>query len=142
MQDLQDDHGGRDPQEFYDLVDQLAGDQYMPGPGDAEAARRERMRLARNARCAQRERDWCFAKRRALLTQLGMKCAHCGDTWETRLEFDHIAPRTWVAAKLSQRVRLMKYEEEIAAGLIQLLCGDCNKRKAKPGRTPRRKRSA
>lgn len=144
MQDIRDDDTGRGPAGFYRALDEMtrASGHYMPGPDDAKAERAERMRLARNARCAQRERDWCFAKRRELLTRLGMKCAHCGETWETKLEFDHIAPRTWVAAKLSQRVRLMRYEEEIRAGLIQLLCGDCNKRKAKPGRARPRRRAS
>lgn len=76
-----------------------------------------------------RQREWARSTRALLVERLGGRCALCGAT-ET-LEFDHVDPttRTWVARHRDPSWRMSTLRREIAAGLIQLLCAECNKRK-------------
>lgn len=104
-----------------------------PPENDAEARARLRRRRLRDY-----WNNWCWRRRVALLEKLGGKCVDCGETWETRLEFDHLKPRTWTARSVSQKTRIRRYEDEASRGLITIRCGDCNKKKGKPRRFQRR----
>jgi 5-methylcytosine-specific restriction endonuclease McrA len=68
-------------------------------------------------------------RRAALIQALGGCCVKCGT--DKRLEFDHKDPatRTWQAKSLNQYMRLIRYEQDAAAGLIQLLCKRDNQKK-------------
>lgn len=61
-------------------------------------------------------------RRAALVQALGGCCVRCGT--DKRLEFDHTDPmtRTWEAKSMNQYMRLIRYEQDAALGLIQLLC--------------------
>lgn len=74
-----------------------------------------------------RQREWARQKRAHFIAVLGGKCVRCGST--EKLEFDHIDPhtRTWVARHKDPSGRMSITAREIAAGLIQLLCPECNK---------------
>lgn len=65
-------------------------------------------------------------RRQALVKALGGRCSLCGQ--RHALEFDHVDPktRTWVAAKVGSRDRVVRYEREAAQGLLRLLCRACN----------------
>lgn len=81
-------------------------------------------RLSRDVKWYRRERDRWIAF-------LGGKCAECGDTEE--LEFQHDAPRDWVANKTSRWQRLRNYIRDIKAGRItRLLCRSCNAAAGRP----------
>jgi hypothetical protein len=72
-------------------------------------------------------------RRAALVQALGGCCVKCGAT--RRLEFDHKDPktRTWEAKSLNQYMRLIRYEQDAAHGLIQLLCKRDNQKKGTKG---------
>lgn len=74
--------------------------------------------------------DYVIRRRQALIQRLGGKCVDCGSIID--LEFDHLKTRTWCTRKLSQIQRMVKYEEEATAKLIELRCGPCNKAKGRP----------
>ena len=61
---------------------------------------------------------------RAMIAQLGGHCVWCRK--RTRLELDHIHGRTWSPRALSWHRRIKRYREEMAAGLLQVLCRSCN----------------
>jgi len=69
-------------------------------------------------------------RRQRIVEQLGGKCRKCGG--ERNLEFHHKQPRTWSAREFWYNARLRKYAEEAAAGLLELLCGTCNKVEGAP----------
>lgn len=69
-------------------------------------------------------------RRQRLLARLGGVCVYCGCAVPAKLEFDHIKPATWPRDKTNSRKRLKIYEQEAAAGLLQILCSDCNKKKS------------
>jgi hypothetical protein len=73
-------------------------------------------------------------KRRELIQLLGGVCADCGGT--KNLEPHHTGPRTWVSRNIWSNQRLRRYIEEAAAGLVELLCSDCNKINGKPASHP------
>lgn len=74
------------------------------------------------------------ARRRAILiAALGGCCIECGST--SQLEFHHTQSRDWVASKMSRWQRQLEYEKDWEAGVIELLCGDCNKRAGQPSFT-------
>lgn len=62
--------------------------------------------------------------RSELHTALGGCCAECGST--SQLEIDHPAGRDWTPRKVSSYGRWLRYRREHAAGLVRLLCHDCN----------------
>ena len=76
-----------------------------------------------------RQRVWARQKRALLVERLGGRCVSCGATSE--LEFDHINPgsREYVARHREWSWRISTVSREVKAGLIQLLCSECNKRK-------------
>lgn len=74
------------------------------------------------------------AKRAELIEQLGGKCVKCGATDD--LHFHHTSPRTWIASKLNRWARLAAYKRDIEAGVIELLCGPCNRREGQPASEP------
>lgn len=82
-----------------------------------------------------RQREWARKERVRLIELLGGVCVDCGAT--DRLEFDHREPRTWVNKHHDPSARMSKIRAEIARGIIELRCPDCNKRKGKPKGTPR-----
>lgn len=69
-------------------------------------------------------------RREALIQKLGGRCANidCESPLEN-LELDHIHGRDWNVIDYSQMGRVRKYEKEAAAGLLQVLCASCNKKK-------------
>lgn len=74
----------------------------------------------------------CADRRFALMMQLGSVCADCGEDDIDELQFDHIYGRDYQPSDLSRWQRICNLEREFKAGLIQLLCEDCNKRKGMP----------
>lgn len=56
----------------------------------------------------------------------------CGEDDVSKLEFHHTEPREWVAANLSRWHRQVKYEEDWDNGVLELLCGTCNKKAGVP----------
>lgn len=70
-----------------------------------------------------------WRKREKLMEEMGGKCVGCGRM--NLLEFDHIFGITWVAASVSSHQRLIRYRKEWEDGLLQLLCGPCNKIKGR-----------
>lgn len=80
-----------------------------------------------------RARVMMYRRRRiALLEKLGAKCDLCPETDISKLQFDHLNPREWVARKVCRWTRIKLYEREAEQGLIRILCGHCNKLKGKP----------
>jgi len=55
------------------------------------------------------------------------RCHLCGK--KKRLEFDHVAPRTWKASDYTWHRRLKLYEREITEGKVAAACRSCNARK-------------
>ena len=64
--------------------------------------------------------------RAELIAKLGGGCARCGEANEEKLEFDHIHGRDYYPRDLSYLQRLNRYAQEAEAGLIRLLCKECN----------------
>lgn len=84
-------------------------------------------------RITQEERKKYYANGRVhLLLELGGVCEDCGCDDLARLQFHHKGERTWVARKKSRWVRLALYRREAAAGLVIVLCDECNKTWGKP----------
>jgi len=81
--------------------------------------------LASNKRCVR-------VGRILLIRLMGGKCEECGT--DTDLEFHHTQVRTWIARKKSRWQRLALYRREYAAGVLRLLCSDCNKVAGQPAR--------
>mgnify|MGYP006275723005 CR=1 FL=1 len=76
-----------------------------------------------------------WRKREALVQDMGGKCAMCGTA--NGLEFDHIHGITWTAMRVSSHQRIKRYRDEWkAGGILQLLCGPCNKVKGKKAPPP------
>ena len=75
-----------------------------------------------------RQREWAKRKREELISFLGGKCVRCDAT--ENLEFDHIYGTTWIIKKKASDWRISVYNEEAKRGLIQLLCKECNLKKA------------
>lgn len=82
----------------------------------------------------QRQRQWAALETARLRKQLGGECVECGSTDD--LQFDHIDGSDWQANTVEWSARISRYRREIAAGLIQLLCGPCNRQKGNPRRRP------
>ena len=83
-----------------------------------------------------RQKDWARRERARLIEMLGGRCVDCGAT--EGLEFDHRAPRTWVARRTDQSGRISRIRRELSEGVpIDLRCAACNKRKGQPRFDPR-----
>lgn len=78
--------------------------------------------VSRHTRYARKLRDW-------LIEQLGGVCVQCGSTDD--LQFDHIDPqtRTWSCHGTGFKLSMLRYRRDYLNGLLQLLCGACNKQK-------------
>lgn len=75
--------------------------------------------------------EWARRKRDALIAQLGGVCKRCGMTAEESgyaLEFHHPHGRSWIPHKLNRWARVIRYERDARAGLLELLCKVCNGR--------------
>lgn len=64
-----------------------------------------------------------------MITWLGGKCVHCGETDHEKLEFDHLeqATKLWNIASMWNRPR----ELEIELKKVRLLCYTCHKARTK-----------
>ena len=80
-----------------------------------------------------RVRRWARSERERLIRLLGGRCVRC-ERDDIPMHFDHIHGVTYKLASLSQHMRIVRLRREVAAGLIQLLCEICNKKKGKPRR--------
>jgi len=74
-----------------------------------------------------RHASWAQRKREDLIEKLGGKCVKCGTRED--LEIDHINGRDWNPREYSQKGRVIRYCREFVLGLLQVLCGTCNKEK-------------
>lgn len=64
------------------------------------------------------------AIRTQLIEQLGGECAECGST--ENLQINHIYQRSWKPRTLTHYRRILRYRQEAADGLVNLLCESCN----------------
>ena len=64
------------------------------------------------------------ALRAQLVHYLGGQCAACGATHD--LQINHIYVRTWTPRRITHYRRTLRYWREAKAGLVNLLCSDCN----------------
>lgn len=69
--------------------------------------------------------------RSELINKMGGVCVDCGADDQDKLEFDHVHGRDYEPKKLSYSARLARYRREFEAGLLRLLCADCNKKRRK-----------
>jgi hypothetical protein len=76
----------------------------------------------------QRRKPQLWRRRRLLLELLGNECVRCES--DVDLQFDHINGRDYAWNALSQQQRIQRLEDEVLDGLIQLLCGRCNRWKS------------
>lgn len=83
---------------------------------------------------AKRERRKAGYRRQRikLIVFLGGKCRQCGEDNPDKLEFNHLKERTWIANKTARWVRIARYWREAREGVIELLCGECNKKYGRP----------
>lgn len=83
-------------------------------------------------------RNYRYARKwhKAMVAALGGRCALCQRT--SRLELDHIDGRTWSPRAVSWHLRIKRYREEMAAGLLQVLCRSCNALKGRTVEQPAR----
>lgn len=65
--------------------------------------------------------------RKQLFNLLGWECSECGAT-DRPLEVDHPWGRDWKPSKMSHYNRNLRYLREAKAGLVRVLCCDCNQR--------------
>jgi hypothetical protein len=63
-----------------------------------------------------------------LKLKLGGKCPSCGEDCLDELQFHHPEGKQWRSNQVGPSERIRRYEAEAAAGLVELLCGDCHKR--------------
>jgi hypothetical protein len=91
----------------------------------------KKKRVRRSPTAAERAATYARGRLR-LVEQLGGRCLDCPENDPAKLEFHHKEPRTWTARDTSRWVRLARYRREAAAGLIELLCGACNKKRERP----------
>lgn len=73
------------------------------------------------------QKAWARRARAKLLTELGAKCAHCGE--REALGFDCISPRGDRHHKMDTSARMSFYRGEHRLGNLQVLCSECNRRK-------------
>ncbi len=74
-----------------------------------------------------------YATQRTLLILLmGSKCKYCQERRPWLLEFHHTRKADWNPAKTSRHRRLKLWLNDLAAGILVLACGPCNKRKGAP----------
>jgi hypothetical protein len=73
-----------------------------------------------------RQTEYAKKLKAELVKSMGGICALCGENNPEKLEFDHKDGRDYEANKLSYSARLARYKREFEAGLLRLLCSDCN----------------
>ena len=79
--------------------------------------------------CAwQKQRDGARAAFDWMINFLGPYCRCCGSV--EKLTLDHKIPKNWVSNLVSWTQRLARYKKDLAAGLLQVLCDECNRRKS------------
>lgn len=66
------------------------------------------------------------AIRSRLFADLGSECSVCQSTYQ--LEIDHPWGRSYKPHRLASYNRWLRYRREHEAGLVRLLCKDCNSR--------------
>ena len=69
-------------------------------------------------------RNTYWKMREKLIRDMGGKCVLCGS--KEKLEVDHKDGRTWDIKKLNRVMRVKRYRAEFEAGLVRLLCKNCN----------------
>jgi hypothetical protein len=72
-----------------------------------------------------RQSHWAVRARQSLIDELGGECSFCGTKFD--LEINHIYGRTWKAREKSSWQRIAIYKREAKLGLLNVLCGCCNK---------------
>ena len=65
-------------------------------------------------------------RRLSLIIKLGGCCVSCGASDPDELEFHHPRGKEWRSNQLSRSQRFARYEQDAAAGLVELLCDDCH----------------
>lgn len=70
--------------------------------------------------------EWAQAERLAIIERLGGQCATCGT--KKRLEIHHPDGRSYSLRELSYAQRVDRYLKEEKAGLLGVLCRNCNAR--------------
>jgi hypothetical protein len=66
--------------------------------------------------------------RAELIELLGGICPVCGCGNFDSLEFHHITPRTWKAARVDRLTRIKLYFRDAETGAIELRCCECHER--------------
>lgn len=74
-----------------------------------------------------------YILQKVLVALLGGECRDCGV--KNDLQFDHVYKRYWNPGEFGLLHRMRRYRSEVWRGLIQLLCGSCNKSKGQPKRS-------
>lgn len=79
---------------------------------------------------AKRQKAWARRAYEKLILDLGGRCVECGSL--SGLTIDHIDGKAYVACKIEWSHRISVYRREAKAGLLQVLCAKCNRKKGKP----------
>lgn len=79
-----------------------------------------------------RRKYWAavYARRLELIEEMGGVCNYCGTTED--LQFNHTKKRTWSSGAVSRVKRIELYRRDFEADVLNLACGDCNRRHGQP----------